>query len=56
MEGRESVSSIASRYKASPQQVTNWKKELKTGVDLVFTKAGKSKQNLEEKERPIMLL
>ena len=52
---RESVSSIASKHKVSPQQVTNWKREFKTGAELVFTKVGKIKQNSEEQERDKLL-
>jgi len=50
LKGQKTISEIASEYEVHPNQVSQWKRQLRDGIENVFTDPSRSKRS-EEKEK-----
>lgn len=50
IKGHKTISEIASEYEVLPNQVSQWKRQLRDGLEDIFTGPGKSNRS-EEKEK-----
>lgn len=51
LQERESVSSLARKYKLTPDQIHKWKREFKEKAALLFTKDMKAPEDKSEREK-----